>query len=111
MTRGSIGVSFQEDLGTNAITSEVARRAVWRGDHGRGTGQPGGKGWTEGRRRHHEREWQAREDRQRPGKSDCASADRQQGEDRLRAATSTQKETTAVVEDRTRVFPNSAQAA
>ena len=85
VTRGSIGVSFQEELGTNAITLEGTGRAAWRGDHGRGSRQPSGKGWIEGRRRDYRGERQASKDRKRPGESDCPGADRQQGEDRLRA--------------------------
>ena len=91
VTRGSIGVSFQEELGTNSITLKSLGAANGVVIEGVEPGSPAEKAGLKGGDVITSVNGQPVKIRKRSGESDCASADWQQGENRVTCAIAKRK--------------------
>ena len=107
VTRGSIGVSFQEDLSTNSITLKALGAPYGVVIEGVEPGSPAEKAGLKGGDVITSVNGTGREVWKRPGESDfLGTIGSRVRHDLLRDRQ--QKEAVATVEDRTRVFPNAA---
>jgi len=107
VTRGSIGVSFQEEQGTNQMTLKYLGAPYGVVIQGIEPGSPAEKGGVEGWRRDYGHQRHGGENRQRLV-NPIAGAPIGSRVKITYYRDKQQRETSATVEDRTRVFPNAA---